>query len=67
MNEQRSTVAEGDIVRVLAGPFAGLGATIDAISEDQKLIRVILRFFGQKQAVEIFLMNVEKLACLALS
>jgi transcription antitermination factor NusG len=62
MNQQRSAFAEGDIVRMLAGPFAGLRATIEAISEDQRLLRVILRFFGQKQTVEVFLMDVEKIA-----
>ena len=39
-----------------------LRASIAAISEDQRILKVILRFFGRKHAVEVFLMDVEKIS-----
>jgi len=62
MKEQHKAFEEGDIVRILAGPFAGLRATIAEISEDQRTLKVILRFFGQKNAIDIFLMDVERIS-----
>ena len=60
MKQQRPACEEGDMVRILSGPFAGLRATVAAISEDQRILKVILRFFGQKHATEVFLLDVEK-------
>jgi len=62
LKQQCPAFEEGDMVRILGGPFAGLRATIAAISEDQRILKVILRFFGRKHAVEVFLMDVEKIS-----
>lgn len=59
---------EGDLVRVLDGPFAGQGATVESLGEvevgkldDRTRIWIALQLFGRLSRVETTLGNVVKL------
>jgi len=59
---QVPTLARGQIVRILSGPFSGLRGIVESISEDHRVLKISLRFFGRRRTTELFLMDVEKVA-----
>ena len=61
VSQQRTPFAEGDVVRILAGPFSGFRATVDSIGEDLRIVKVILRCFGKARTAEIFIMDLKKI------
>lgn len=50
----------GENVKVNDGPFAGFSGVVDAINEDKKKLKVIVKIFGRKQPLELNYMQVEK-------
>jgi transcription antitermination factor NusG len=62
VNELDAQFRKGNLVRILAGPFAGLRGKIESVSDDQRVLRVVLRFFGQSKTVNVFLLDVERLS-----
>jgi transcription antitermination factor NusG len=51
---------QGELVRILSGPFSGLVGKLEAVSEDHRILKISLRFFGRRHTAEVFLMDVEK-------
>jgi transcriptional antiterminator NusG len=44
---------EGDVVRIIAGPFADFNGTIDEINVDQSKVKVLVNIFDRETPVEL--------------
>jgi transcriptional antiterminator NusG len=52
--------AEGDVVRIIAGPFADFNGTISDINVDQSKVRVMVNIFDRETPVELSFDQVAK-------
>ncbi|MEJ5265133.1 MAG: transcription termination/antitermination protein NusG [Bacteroidales bacterium] len=50
----------GEPVKVIDGPFSGFTGVIDAINEEKKKLKVMVKIFGRKTPVELSFMQVER-------
>ena len=46
---------EGDVVRIISGPFADFNGTIDEINLDQSKLKVLVNIFDRETPVELVL------------
>ncbi len=60
--QQIAPFTQGELVRILSGPFSGLVGRLGAISDDHRILKISLRFFGRRHTAEVFVMDVEKVA-----
>jgi transcriptional antiterminator NusG len=44
---------EGDVVRIISGPFADFNGTIDEINMDQSKVKVMVNIFDRETPVEL--------------
>lgn len=51
---------KGDIVRVVAGPFADYTGKIDEVNLDREKLKVLINMFGRDTSVELDFTEVEK-------
>jgi transcription antitermination factor NusG len=49
----RGEFRKGDMVRVLAGPFLGYQAEVEALIPEQGLVRVLVTIFGRQAPIEL--------------
>ncbi len=52
--------AEGDMVKILQGPFAGFTGKVEEISSDKKKAKVVVSLFGRDTPVEFETNNLTK-------
>ncbi len=50
----------GDKVKIIDGPFVGMGGAIESIDVDNKLANVLVDLFGQETSVEVELGQIDK-------
>jgi transcriptional antiterminator NusG len=50
----------GEPVKVIDGPFSGFTGVIDAVNEEKKKLKVMVKIFGRKTPVELSFMQVER-------
>lgn len=50
----------GESVKVIDGPFNSFSGTIEEINEEKKKLKVMVKIFGRKTALELNFMQVEK-------
>ena len=50
----------GDKVKIIDGPFVGMGGTIESIDIENKLANVLVDLFGQETSVEVELGQIDK-------
>ena len=53
-------VAEGDVVRIISGPFADFNGTISEINADQAKLKVLVNIFDRETPVELSFDQVAK-------
>ena len=58
--EVSSDLAEGQLVKVISGPFAGMEGKIENIDIQANLANVLLDLFGQETSVEVEISQIEK-------
>ncbi len=51
----------GEIVKVIDGPFNSFNAEIEAIDEQKKKLKLMVKIFGRKTPLELNFMQVEKI------
>ncbi|MFA5619876.1 MAG: transcription termination/antitermination protein NusG [Weeksellaceae bacterium] len=51
---------EGEVVKVIDGPFNGFNGTIEKVNEDKRKLEVMVLIFGRKTPLELSFMQVEK-------
>jgi len=51
---------KGEVVRVVAGPFAEFNGTIEDVNADKEKVRVLISIFGRDTPVELEFTQVEK-------
>ena len=51
---------EGDVVRIISGPFADFNGTINEINADQAKLKVLVNIFGRETPVELSFDQVSK-------
>ena len=51
----------GETVKVIDGPFNSFNAEIEAIDEQKKKLKLIVKIFGRKTPLELNFMQVEKI------
>ena len=52
--------SEGDLLKIIDGPFNGFTGTIDEIKPDKRKLRVLVSIFGRSTPVELGFSQVEK-------
>ena len=55
------TLAVGQAVRIIDGPFADFQGIIDEINQEKGKVKVLVSFFGRETPVELDFLQVEKL------
>jgi transcriptional antiterminator NusG len=55
------TLAVGQAVRIIDGPFADFQGVIDEINQEKGKVKVLVSFFGRETPVELDFLQVEKL------
>lgn len=50
----------GEPVKVIDGPFSGFTGVVDAVNEEKKKLKVMVKIFGRKTPVELSFMQVER-------
>ena len=58
--EVSSDLADGQLVKVISGPFAGMEGKIESIDIQANLANVLLDLFGQETSVEVEISQIEK-------
>ena len=58
--KENLSLVEGDKVKIVSGPFAGMNGKIENINKDEKMANVIVDLFGQETSVEVELEQIEK-------
>ncbi len=58
--EVSTDLAEGQQVKVIAGPFAGMEGKVDTLDIPNNKLTVMLDLFGQETSVEVELSQIEK-------
>lgn len=58
--EVSSDLAEGQLIKVISGPFAGMEGKIENIDIQANLANVLLDLFGQETSVEVEISQIEK-------
>ena len=53
------TYREGDLVKVIAGPFKDFDGTVQEVNTDKLKLRVLVSIFGRKTPVEVDINQVE--------
>lgn len=63
MSDQKLVVdfKAGDIVRILAGPFAGIEGAVDSMNDDAQTAMVLTILFGRETPTEISYTDLEKI------
>lgn len=63
MSDQKLIVnfKEGDTVRILSGPFAGIEGTVDSMNDDSQTAMVLTILFGRETPTEISYTDIEAL------
>jgi len=63
-DEARPRVAfnEGDVVRVVSGPFADFDGCIDEVNVERGKVRVVVSMFGRDTPIELDFEQIEKLS-----
>lgn len=56
----RVSMAMGDSVRIMDGPFSDFRGTIDEINQERGKIKVLVSFFGREVPVELDFLQVER-------
>jgi transcription termination/antitermination protein NusG len=56
----RVSLAMGDSVRIMDGPFSDFRGTIDEINQERGKIKVLVSFFGREVPVELDFLQVER-------
>jgi transcriptional antiterminator NusG len=54
------SMAVGDTVRIMDGPFADFRGAIDEINQEKGKIKVLVSFFGREVPVELDFLQVER-------
>ncbi len=52
--------SEGDLLKIIDGPFSGFTGTIDEINPDKRKLRVLVSIFGRSTPVELEFSQVER-------
>ena len=55
------TLAVGEAVRIIDGPFADFQGAIDEINQEKGKVKVLVSFFGRETPVELDFLQIEKL------
>jgi len=58
--EDKLTFKVGQKVRVIEGPFSGFTGTIDSISPEKHLVKIMLKIFGRDTSVELEFSQIEE-------
>ena len=58
--DNNAELKEGDKVKIIDGPFVGMGGTIESIDVDNNLANVLVDLFGQETSVEVELGQIDK-------
>ena len=58
--EVSSDLVEGELVKVISGPFAGMEGKIESLDLPNQVLTVLLDLFGQETSVEVELSQIEK-------
>jgi transcriptional antiterminator NusG len=51
---------QGETIKVTDGPFSGFAGTIEAINEEKRTLKVVVKIFGRDTPMELNFMQVEK-------
>ena len=54
------TYAEGDLVDIISGPFAGMHGKIETLNQEDRVATVLVDLFGQETSVEVELDQIDK-------
>jgi transcriptional antiterminator NusG len=57
----RQSFAAGEQVKIIDGPFESFTGTIDSVNQEKNKLKVMVGIFGRNTAVEVDLLQVEKL------
>jgi len=58
--EVTKDLAEGESIKVTAGPFAGMQGKVESVDLANSMLTVLLDLFGQETSVEVELSQIEK-------
>ena len=58
--EVSTDLKEGQMVKVISGPFAGMEGKIESLDLPNQKLTVLLDLFGQETSVEVELSQIEK-------
>ena len=58
--ERSNDLKEGQLVRIIAGPFSGMEGHIESVLEKEQKLMVLLDLFGQETSVEVEMSQIEK-------
>ena len=58
--EVATDLIEGQKVKIISGPFAGMEGKVDTLDIPNQKLMVILDLFGQETSVEVELSQIEK-------
>ena len=58
--EVSSDLVEGELVKVISGPFAGMEGKIESLDLPNQVLTVLLDLVGQETSVEVELSQIEK-------
>jgi len=54
------SLAVGDVVRIIDGPFSDFRGTVDEIDQEKGKVRVLVSFFGRETPVTLDFLQVER-------
>ena len=57
----RQTFAPGEQVKITEGPFESFTGTIDEVNTEKNKLKVMVGIFGRNTAVEVDIVQVEKI------